>query len=367
MSLTRLLFGIGSVVTVLVIPVVADAQVCASSADCPQGTTCQTSAVAPTPVPTCPAGATCAKPLAAAIVEMTCQPAPCQVDVDCGQGMACHSETVSSCSGGTAVAVACPANTPCDALPPPTPSPTTCTQTTISACVFRWQLSCNVDSDCGVDFVCAPSVTGVCSGGSGTAPPATRTGSAAAAGGAIGSGTSSGSGAPSTGATPPAKADAGVTTTDPPSTCTTTTSFPGYCQPRVTSCNVDADCPANWTCTSAPTLVGGSGVGTPISSDAGEVPPPAPMIAAKVCEPAFSYPLRGTGVADSKGSSQAPDGGNSMGGSTTPPTTNGAAGGPSSAASGCAVGTGDLGCGSAFAFGGLGILGLLFARRRRNG
>ena len=55
----------------------------------------------------------------------------------------------------------------------------------------------------------------------------------------------------------------------PPDTCPTTPTFPGWCQLKPTTCKVDTDCPATWTCTTTgpyavePVATTGTAAGTP--------------------------------------------------------------------------------------------------------
>jgi hypothetical protein len=222
----------------------ARAQSCASDGDCPQSYTCVTSTVIAEPAPACPPGADCAKPEVDASVPPTvvkfCEPKTCSVDKDCGAGMVCYTQTAEACSGGVAQ-VRCAANTECDAGAPTKTEPT-CTTTTTSQCAFKWQLPCKADTDCGDGFACQPNVSVGCSagssGGAGTPSHSGSTGSA--------------SGGPNQ----PVAVDASVTgvPTPPPSDggaapiCVTTTSLPGYCQPKASTCTTDTDCPATWKC-----------------------------------------------------------------------------------------------------------------------
>ncbi|MEP6653664.1 MAG: hypothetical protein ABJA82_09915 [Myxococcales bacterium] len=249
------LFASALVLVVISIPAVSRAQTCASDVDCAAGLTCQVSAVAPQPTvdPACVKGQTCAGPAPQEKVSRpvpvqtsTCQVAPCKVDSDCAAGMVCHTEKYASCSGGSSVPPCAP-NTACDVSPKPTP-PDSCVATTTSTCAFKWQLPCNTDQDCGNDFVCAPTVSGTCSSGSGVAGG----GSTGAVGG---SGTAPPVASdPTTGSlVAPRDSDGGArSSSDGGTTCTTATSFPGYCQPKAITCVVDADCPLSWTCAAPP-------------------------------------------------------------------------------------------------------------------
>ncbi len=368
MSRTKTGLGFASaLILTFGIPSLGSAQTCSSNADCVKGMTCQVSAVsgtsgsgntaAPGTAPACPKGATCdvavpapSPPPPPPVDIMTCEPAPCQSDADCGMDMVCYSETSESCvSSGSSGS--CPANTKCDLAPPTPPS---CTKTTISACAYKWQLPCNADSDCGADFVCNPSVGGTCSS-SGTgvsAPGATGTSSGGTTGGggsASGAGGAAVSARPAVAPTPPDKMDGGAVTSDPTTTCTTTTSFPGYCQPKATTCKVDSDCPAVWTCVSitteiapagvatpsggavaGPAVDGGAGTGGAVTGGAKALPPTIlPAVTTMACQPPYSSGFRGT----SKGSPEVTSG--SAAG--TPGAGTGNAGSTSSTGSGISV------------------------------
>ena len=254
---------------------------------------------------------------------------------DCGQAMICHSQTSTSCSGGTAVAVPCAANTVCP-TPPPASDPV-CVDTTVSLCVYTWQLPCNADMDCGDGFVCQPTTMGTCSG---SAP-------------VVGGGSA------------------------PAPVCATTSSFPGSCQAKVASCTSDADCPSVWKCvdTLVPTTVSSG----PSAIDAGAAPAPTQATTAtattpKTCQSPNAYPGRTDGVVGAQptlNGGSSPDGGATTKGTTTPPTTavpgsDASAGTPTAAirtGSGCSLGSGTSPSGLAILWGLFGVLGLLRGRR----
>jgi hypothetical protein len=145
--------------------------------------------------------------------------------------------------------------------------------------------------------------------------------------------------------------------------------YPGYCQPTVTKCTVDADCPANWKCTEAyDTPVAsdpppGSGAPRPAVLDAGAPP-------AKSCTSVFAPPARDTKGEEGAPTGPAPGMGNTGGGGSTsfptpPPSAGGADAGAHSTtpkSSGCAVGTG-AGFGLVPVV--IGLLGFAVLRRRR--
>jgi hypothetical protein len=220
----------------------AAAQTCKADGDCPQGYTCVSEGVTTEPAPACPPNADCARLAVDGSVStgtiLICEPKTCSVDSDCGAGLVCHDQVSGGCSGGVAQVICAP-GTPCDAGTPTKTDPS-CTTTTTKQCAFKWELPCNAAADCGDGFTCQPSVAIGCSAGSADGGGGTFS----SGGGSSSSGAAlfpdSGANAP----TPPA-VDAGT-----PPNCTTTTSFPGTCEPKATTCAVDTDCPALWKCTS---------------------------------------------------------------------------------------------------------------------
>jgi len=315
------------------------------------------------------------KPLLAGIIALAAsttlatraQAQTCTTDADCSAGMLCHSQTVSQCTGGAAVAP-CPPNTVCE---PIKVEPTNCTESQVSQCAYRWQLPCGADADCGEGFGCHAAMT--CSG---SAPSATGGGAADM---------------PTPAREPPPTGDAGVVT---PPTCTT--SFPGTCQPKATSCNTDSDCPSQWTCGASSI---GIAVAPPSRVDAGAgttLPPDMPVsnemattttttTIVKTCQ----SPNTRTGGNDSSGGTQGtgtitlaannPDAG--AGNGTTPtvppvvaPSNEGAAStdtktsttttmGAKTGSGGCSVGTGDATGGTLLLLG-LGAAVALLGRKR---
>jgi MYXO-CTERM domain-containing protein len=411
-SPSQLLFSFGALAALLAVGSTAHAKDCKTAADCGKGFTCEIATVTPTPAapPTkpCPANTACpvADPAPATTPGGTpadptigsCVEASCTTDTDCGATMVCHTEEIKECSGGTAST--CPPNAQC--LVPSTPN--TCTTRSVSTCVYKWQLPCNADADCGDGFTCAPITSGYCSGGgvagTGTATPgSTGTGSTGTGGAAMAPSPPSGGAAGSSGTS-----NAAVPPSD---NCVTMTSFPGWCTPKATSCTADTDCPALWTCVDGPPVRGGASsgqsgvaIGAPAPQGSAANPPSIapgepdpngstsspPASAGKMCQ----SPLGDTGVANaSPGGIETVSGGS--GGVSVPGTlppdgvpsrgdTNGSTGsGPTAApmapaadsshstsaaapSAGCAVGGG---AGSSFAAAALAVVGLALARRRR--
>lgn len=374
MPSAKLILGLTAIATTLMVPGLGHAQTCTSDADCAKGLSCQANPIVTPAVAICydgDGGGVC-KPVdnPPPVATSSCQAATCVTSADCGPTMVCNSQTTTSCTGGTPVSVKCdPTTTACDAGVVPDPVPVSCTDTTISKCMYKYELPCNADTDCGDNFTCQPTTSGMCSGSTGVATGGTGTASAGVDGGS------------DTGGVPtplPSDVDAGTAT---PVTCTTVTSYPGSCQAKPVSCTVDADCPATWTC------VTGASTGTAVSSgpatagsapmaiDAGVpvvVPPPV-TTTTSACQPPSTHgtytsgstlgtDIAKTGTADA-GAAQ---------GSTTPPSPivpagNGSGTGQTAAATtdggGCSVGGEASGAGWVLSV--LGLLGLALARRRR--
>jgi MYXO-CTERM domain-containing protein len=362
---------------------------CEQASDCAKGFTCVIFPTAPPVIePACAKGADCPAGHAdagSAPVPVTtpttgaCVLGPCTVDKDCGDGMVCYTSTSSECTGA---GVACPANADCA---PIAPVPPVCTETKTSTCAYKWQLPCNKDIDCGDGFTCEPNVGGACAGSAG--------GGTSNGGGSASSGTASGG----------VNIPAGSTAPTPPD-CTTTMTFPGWCELKTTTCKVDKDCPATWTCTTMgpypvePVATPGTASSGPaVAVDAGApttAPTPTPLPAedggaappatdamttpvTKSCTPP-GYELVGGGggetVSTSGGDGGAvtpgtPTNGGGTTGTQNPPTTPGAASGTADSTSGAAP---NAGCsvggpatGSAFGIFALAALGLALARRRR--
>lgn len=155
------------------------------------------------------------------------QTSSCTSDTDCATGMACRTQTVTTCTGGT-TRIPCSAGAVCD---PVKIDPPVCSESTLNQCVCQWPQPCSGDGDCDSAFFCQPTTRTMCS------------------------------------------ADGGPST---PPACTTSTAFPGTCQPKVPTCNSDADCPSPWTCVAVGPPVT---VASPDPIDAGVVVQLPPEIA----------------------------------------------------------------------------------------
>ncbi|MFL5307049.1 MAG: hypothetical protein ACJ8F1_17665 [Polyangia bacterium] len=286
------------------------AQSCNTDTDCPQSYACVASGTSTSPAckgTGCPADAAASEP----VVYKSCQPKACAIDADCGTGMVCFEHKVTSCAGS---GFACAANTKCDAGPVMTTE--TCTTTSEKLCAFKWQVPCNADSDCGDRFVCQPSVSGGCG----------TSGHAVSAG-------------PNGVTTSPPAADAGAPD------CPTTTSFPGSCTPKATTCTADTECPSGWTCTAlgTPEPVTGAGSPTSVAVDVAATSPAdsvdADRAQTKLCIGPLGAgePTRGgVDVATHQGSDAATSP-TSAGGGATGGTTGGANASSGSSSGGCSI------------------------------
>jgi hypothetical protein len=287
----------------------ATAQTCTVDKDCPQSFTCVDSgAVINGTAPACPPNTACQPtsdlaPRKPQIVK-SCQAKACTADSECGAGMVCFEEKSTPCSGGAAVAPCAP-GADCPRVAPPEP---TCVTPSRRLCAFKWQVPCNTDVDCGDGFTCHPQESGSCSSSSGTtttAPAPTDAGTSG--GGSTGStGSGNGGGASADPATPGTKVS-------PPSDpiCTETKkTFPGYCQPKVTRCAADSECPTTWTCMQQATPVSTPPAPTPgTAADGGSGPKsadPVPpdqgfAVPVRTCTPPGGLGVRGSDSTGGKG------------------------------------------------------------------
>ena len=384
MAPARLILGTIAIATTLMVPGLGRAQTCTSGADCAKGLSCQVDGNVATSAVPCLAsdgGTECAPVVTPTTTTMSCQAAACATAADCGTNMVCHSQTSTTCTGDTPVAVKCDPTTGCDAASVSVPQSVVCTDTFTSTCTYTWELPCNANADCGDGFTCQPTTYGMCSGGSGTATGSTGTSSS---GSGVGGGSGS-AGAPTP--VPPPDVDAGVATTP---VCTTVSSYPGSCVANPVSCTTSAECPSGWTCALVSTGTASAGApstgpGVPVAIDAGVValpPPPVVTTTTGTCQPPSTHGTRGTTEgSDTTKTAGAPvptsgDAG-TYNGSTTPPSptvpsTPSANNGPgttqtaasTSGGGGCNVGAG-VASGPWGFWAGLGLLGML-ARRRRS-
>ena len=397
MSRSKIFVSVGALAVLVAAAPSARAADCKTAADCGKGFTCQIVMGSP-PIntqPACPPNTVCPPDAVPALAPDqtaptgSCIEAPCTTDADCGATMVCHTDSIMACSGGAS----CPPNAEC-LVPNMKP---VCTTTNVSTCTYKWQLACKVDTDCGAGFTCTfPTITG-CSGGGMAGSGTVSSGTATPGSTGTGSTGSGSSGSAGTGKPAPA-VDGGVApgpSPVPADNCTTTTSSIGVCSPKATTCTVDGDCPAAWTCVEGPPVRGGP---TPVaSSDGGTgiaVGEPAPTGNASSIAPGEPAPSgTGTDPAPTKlclsplgttggialdasggtpkettgGGTGGAAGGNTTGtpptnpGATNGPTGNNGAGAPSSG--GCALGGHAPGASGVAAA--LALLGLVLSRRRR--
>jgi len=91
--------------------------------------------------------------------------APCSVDSDCGNSfLACSPKVVSMCRDPNSMSVDAGDETSLGNIPANLPACPTQTQVNVNLCSVRYQLPCQVDSDCGPDgFTCNTYNPGQCS------------------------------------------------------------------------------------------------------------------------------------------------------------------------------------------------------------
>jgi MYXO-CTERM domain-containing protein len=328
---------------------------CTSDAECGKGFACQvvgdSTCAGPPP---CAPNIQCPPPPDCNPVQIKdCVPAPCNVDTDCGDGMVCYTSESKECT--VSVAPSCPAGATC-VVPPPTDP--VCTVTTQSLCVPRYLLPCTTASDCGAGFNCVPTPDSCACGSSGGTAPTPAPSS---------SGTD-----PSA----PAPAPTPATTAPAPSPspdCTCTPSTTNRCEPQVTDCTANAQCPTGWTCQVVGTS-GGGACGAPLLPDGGVgqvVCEPAPPVTTTMqCVPPY-YNIVGQYYNDSSGGLLPPQTSSSSGAAGSSNETAGTPTGAPKSSSGsassgdngsCQIGNGRSSAGTAL----MALFGLIgLARRRR--
>jgi hypothetical protein len=232
----------------------AKADECENSSDCPKGFTCEES-VAPElcpPVPPCAPGAKCPdSPPCVTTTSHACQPATCQSDSDCGDGMVCFTQHSTSCSGGVAVA-ACPVGQKCPVIPE---TPPVCMDQTTQLCTPKYLLPCAQDSDCGAGFNCLAEQVCTCWASAGSAAAGGGSSASSPGAGSAPTPASDGGSAKLPIAPLPAIADAGAPlppvdagAPPPPSGCDCQDSPDKSCQLQDIDCTTDSDCPAGLKC-----------------------------------------------------------------------------------------------------------------------
>ncbi|HTQ07979.1 MAG TPA: hypothetical protein VMI54_29200 [Polyangiaceae bacterium] len=349
----------------------ARADVACGDQTCPQNYTCQSEPVA------CPAIA-CAKddpnctPVSCTGTVQTCEPLPCTSDSDCADGMVCYTQTEEVCP----TAPACAKGQDC-----PQATDTTCTTSTMSGCVPKYLLPCNVDADCGDGFTCEEEQECGCAGSaSSSSSGAGSAGTPAPAPAADG-----GAGDPTPASNPDEPADAGAPMdagTTPPPDCSCQPNGTKACNLKTVACNADSDCPSGFTCGDNPngTCFADANGNSGCSADPAMIclPPWAHLVSTSNFAKDASAPgSTSTGLGSgSSGSGSASSGsGSTSSGSSVPPTASSAEGSAantpaqSNTASddggGCSIGRAPRQLGASFGFAALAALGLAAARRRR--
>jgi MYXO-CTERM domain-containing protein len=226
----RSVLGVGCFGVALAVPLSlsspASAQVACGDTTCPKGFDCQAMPGA-CPAIACLEGSEC--PVCTPTEQHYCTPAACATNADCGTDMVCNERDQMTCTATDAAPrVACPPDQKCEV---PVTEPPVCTTTKVKECVYRWQLPCQADADCGAGFSCKELQTCMCSGSSGAVA---RAGSGAAV--PVDVAPSGTGGVPST----------------PESSCTCEPSGVKTCEMIEVACTVDADCASGWTCQDNP-------------------------------------------------------------------------------------------------------------------
>lgn len=207
---------------------------CESDSDCAAGMVCEVVGVSGCGAPACaPDDPDCdSKPMCESEEFRACVPGPCETDADCGEDQVCQVSEWEACGGA---AMTCDSNGDCEVVE------SDCESGTSSECVYKWNLPCESDADCGEKFEC---VTGPeqcdCAASGGSADPARpATDLGAVDGGA---------------APPPPEADLVA----PDCTCSTYS----YCQAEELPCESADECPSGWSC-EAPVMstCGGPAIG----------------------------------------------------------------------------------------------------------
>jgi len=192
----------------------AEAQVCDTDADCPDGLTCEVVGGTACTSPACPPGEECPDPAPCEPEEFReCVPGPCETDSDCGEGLKCFTVSGEVCTDSD---VACEPGTDCFVAPEPE-----CEPYEESLCAPEWIGPCETDADCGTGLTCVAAEMCECSAGSASDPrPAPDDGS------------------------DPAPEPEPV----PEPECTCESTGESYCRPQEIPCADASDCPTDWTC-----------------------------------------------------------------------------------------------------------------------
>ena len=330
---------------------------------CPKGYQCETFD-AGCPAIACADDSDCA-PCEPSVTHV-CVAQPCSSDADCAADMVCFTDTHEECedTAGCATPDSQDDGGADEKVPNCEPAePPVCTTVSTSACIPRWQLPCQLASDCGAGFTCEEQMRGGCSGSSGSA---------------------GGGSTPSDPATPPdgdaggaePAPDEGFAPTPPDGgaddggDCFFEPSGVSACVAIEVACATDADCAEGWTCEN--NNEGACWASSDGSSGCDPVDP------AKVCAPPYAHLGGGRGVGEddsgaSNGGGEPTAGGGEPEVPPTPPKGEGdSASGDHDAASGDSDESVESGCSVSHVRGGstgLGFLalalGALFGARRR--
>jgi len=238
---------------------------CEVDADCGAGLACEI--VGGTGC-ACPSGGEC-EPCESEDIK-ACVPGPCATDADCGAGLVCVTFEVPCANVSTPD---CPPGVDCGSAEDDEARGCEDGPETASICAPRWVLPCEAAADCGAGFTCEPIEICECSGGGGTP---TDPGVPASGGGSDSSGSSGSSDDDEGGARMP----------PPEEDCTCAPGDSNQCRPIEVACDDDADCAEGWSCDRAPVA---TTCAVPEGGDAGSCDERPAEPGPGVCQPAGWY------------------------------------------------------------------------------